>query len=88
MGKKITSRIFVESKGRFYETNENFFFDPQVQCMVRSFSEVSKTSASSFKKKKKRKKKKKKAHFSKCEYHTPTISSSSFRYVFCKLSGK
>ena len=70
MGKKITSRIFVESKGRFYETNENFFFGPQVQCMVHSFNEVSKTFFSFFFFLKE-KKRKKKAHFSKCEYHTP-----------------
>ena len=43
-GKKITSRIFVESKGRFSETNENFFFGRGVQCMVCIFNEVSKTS--------------------------------------------
>jgi hypothetical protein len=42
-GKKITSRIFVESKGRFYETDENFFFGRQVRCMVDTFNEVSKT---------------------------------------------
>jgi hypothetical protein len=56
-GKKITCRIFVESKGRFYETDENFFFGRQVRCMVDTFNEVSKTFLFFFFFKEKKKKK-------------------------------